>query len=95
MGPGSLRVRLRVIVGAATALGIFSTFQACNYVSLFTEREPSFPDAAGAECHLLVRVGDAGVAALVQRRHIVVLGDGTRLTLSRGYRDRVQRQLSK
>ena len=43
MEPGSLRVRLRVIVGVATALGIFSTFQAYNYVSLFTEREPSFP----------------------------------------------------
>jgi len=43
VGPGSLPVRLRVIVGAATALGIFSTFQAYNYVSLFTEREPSFP----------------------------------------------------
>jgi hypothetical protein len=27
----------------ATALGIFSTFQAYNYVSLFTERDPSFP----------------------------------------------------
>ena len=43
MGPGSLRVSLRLIAGVATALGIFSTFQAYNYVSLFTEREPSFP----------------------------------------------------
>ena len=40
---GSLRVSLRLIVGVATALGIFSTFQAYNYVSLFTERDPSFP----------------------------------------------------
>jgi signal transduction histidine kinase len=41
MEPGPRR--LSVIVGVATALGIFSTFQAYNYVSLFTEREPSFP----------------------------------------------------
>ena len=40
---GSFRVGPRVIVGVATALGIFSTFQAYNYVSLFTERDPSFP----------------------------------------------------
>jgi len=39
----SLRVSLRLIAGVATALGIFSTFQAYNYVSLFTERDPSFP----------------------------------------------------
>src|SRR5918993_1393888 len=43
MGSGSLRVSLRLIAGVATALGIFSTFQAYNYVSLFTERDPSFP----------------------------------------------------
>ena len=43
MASGSLRVSLRLIVGVATALGIFSTFQAYNYVSLFTERDPSFP----------------------------------------------------
>ena len=39
----SFRVRLRLIAGVATALSIFSTFQAYNYVSLFTERDPSFP----------------------------------------------------
>jgi signal transduction histidine kinase len=37
------RVSLRLIFGVATVLGIFSAFQAYNYVSLFTEREPSFP----------------------------------------------------
>ena len=42
MGSGSRRVSPRLIVGVATALGIFSTFQAYNYVSLFTERDPSF-----------------------------------------------------
>ena len=36
-----------MIVGVATALGIFSTFQAYNYVSLFTERDPSFPMLLG------------------------------------------------
>jgi two-component system LytT family sensor kinase len=43
VGSGSFRVRLRLIAGVATALSIFSTFQAYNYVSLFTERDPSFP----------------------------------------------------
>src|SRR5687768_2639763 len=42
MGSGLFRVSPRLIVGVATALGIFSTFQAYNYVSLFTERDPSF-----------------------------------------------------
>ena len=43
MDPGRRRIGLQLIVGVATALGIFSTFQAYNYVSLFTERQPSFP----------------------------------------------------
>ncbi len=43
MGSESRRVSPKVIVGVTTALGVFSTFQAYNYVSLFTEREPSFP----------------------------------------------------
>ena len=43
MGSESRRVSPKVIVGVTTALGIFSTFQAYNYVSLFTERDPSFP----------------------------------------------------
>ena len=33
-------VTARLIVGVATVLGIFSTFQAYNYVALFTERVP-------------------------------------------------------
>src|SRR5688572_29473289 len=37
------RIGLPLIFGVATALGIFSTFQAYNYVSFFTERRPSFP----------------------------------------------------
>jgi two-component system, LytTR family, sensor kinase len=37
------RIGLPLIFGVATALGIFSTFQAFNYVSLFTQRQPSFP----------------------------------------------------
>ena len=37
------RVGLPLIFGVATALGIFSTFQAYNYVSFFQERKPSFP----------------------------------------------------
>jgi two-component system, LytTR family, sensor kinase len=37
------RVGLPLIFGVATALGVFSTFQAYNYVSFFTERKPSFP----------------------------------------------------
>jgi two-component system, LytTR family, sensor kinase len=37
------RVNLRLIFGVATVLGIFSAFQAYNYVSLFTERQPSMP----------------------------------------------------
>jgi signal transduction histidine kinase len=43
MDTGSLRVSPRLIAGVATGLGIFSTFQAYNYVSLFTEHDPSFP----------------------------------------------------
>ena len=42
MGSESRRVSPWVIFAVATALGIFSTFQAYNYVSLFTERDPSF-----------------------------------------------------
>ncbi len=34
------RVRARLIFGVATVLGIFSSFQAYNYVTLFTERKP-------------------------------------------------------
>jgi signal transduction histidine kinase len=34
------RVELRLIFGVATVLGIFSTFQSYNYVSLFGERKP-------------------------------------------------------
>ena len=41
MQPG--RIGLPLIFGVATALGVFSTFQAYNYVSFFTERKPSFP----------------------------------------------------
>ena len=37
------RISLVRIFGVATALGIFSTFQAYNYVSFFTERKPPFP----------------------------------------------------
>ncbi len=37
------RIGLPLIFGVATALGVFSTFQAYNYVSFFTERRPSFP----------------------------------------------------
>lgn len=36
-------VSLTLIFGVATGLGIFSTFQAYNYVSFFTARKPSFP----------------------------------------------------
>jgi two-component system, LytTR family, sensor kinase len=43
MGPRPLRVSPRLIAGIAPALGIFSTVQAYNYVSIFGEREPSFP----------------------------------------------------
>ena len=39
----SRRVQLRPIFGVATVLGIFSSFQAYNYVSFFTLRKPSFP----------------------------------------------------
>ena len=42
MESGNRRVSVRLVAGVATALGIFSSFQAYNYVSLFTEREPSF-----------------------------------------------------
>ncbi len=37
------RVGLPMIFGVATALGVFSAFQAYNYVSFFTERRPWFP----------------------------------------------------
>jgi two-component system LytT family sensor kinase len=43
MGPRPLRVSPRLIAGIATALGIFSTVQAYNYVRIFGERDPSFP----------------------------------------------------
>lgn len=43
MGSGKRHVSPGLIFGVATALGIFSTFQAYNYVRLFTEKEPSFP----------------------------------------------------
>ena len=43
MESGSFRGNLTLIAGVATALSIVSTFQAYNYVALFTEREPSFP----------------------------------------------------
>jgi hypothetical protein len=45
------RVSARLVFGVATVLGIFSAFQAYNYVSLFTQREPrmvhSFPASSG------------------------------------------------
>jgi signal transduction histidine kinase len=40
MQPSSRRVSVPLIAGVATVLGIFSTFQAYNYVTLFTERRP-------------------------------------------------------
>ena len=43
MDSGPFRISPKVIVGVATVLSIFSTLQAYNYVSFFTEREPSFP----------------------------------------------------
>lgn len=43
MNASSRPVRLRLIFGVATVLGIFSSFQAYNYVSLFTERAPMMP----------------------------------------------------
>ncbi len=43
MGSGNRHVSPGVIFGVATALGIFSTFQAYNYMSLFTAKQPSFP----------------------------------------------------
>jgi two-component system LytT family sensor kinase len=43
MEPLSRRVTARLIFAVATVLGIFSSFQAYNYVSLFTEREPRMP----------------------------------------------------
>jgi two-component system LytT family sensor kinase len=43
MDPQSRRVSVRLIVGVATVLGVFSSFQAYNYVSLFTERKPQMP----------------------------------------------------
>lgn len=42
MAPQPRRVRMRLIFGVATALGIFSAFQAYNYVSFFTDRKPMF-----------------------------------------------------
>jgi two-component system LytT family sensor kinase len=39
----SRRVSGRLIIGVATVLGIFSSFQAYNYVTLFTERQPRMP----------------------------------------------------
>ena len=43
MDTRSLRVSPLLIAGVATVLGIFSSFQAYNYVRLFTERPASFP----------------------------------------------------
>ena len=40
---GPFRISPKVIVGVTIALSVFSTLQAYNYVSLFTDREPSFP----------------------------------------------------
>ena len=40
MGSQPRRVRMRLIFGVATALGVFSAFQAYNYVSIFTDRSP-------------------------------------------------------
>src|SRR5688572_3469524 len=40
---GPFRISPKVIVGVTIALSIFSTLQAYNYISLFTDREPSFP----------------------------------------------------
>src|SRR6187431_3256007 len=37
------RISLPLVVGVSCALGLFSTFQAYNYVALFTDEEPSFP----------------------------------------------------
>jgi signal transduction histidine kinase len=37
------RVRLRLIFGVATVLGIFSTIQAYNYVQFFAARQPPLP----------------------------------------------------
>jgi signal transduction histidine kinase len=39
----SRRISAPLVFGVTTVLGIFSSFQAYNYVSLFTERDPSFP----------------------------------------------------
>ena len=38
--PQSRRISARLIIGVATVLGVFSAFQAYNYVTLFTERKP-------------------------------------------------------
>lgn len=40
MDPRPRRVSVRLVVGVATVLGVFSSFQAYNYVALFTERTP-------------------------------------------------------
>ena len=40
MAPPSQRVNVRLIVAVATVLGVFSAFQAYNYVALFTESRP-------------------------------------------------------
>src|ERR1044071_7646694 len=37
------RLSIPIVVSVSTALGLFSTFQAYNYVALFTDEEPSFP----------------------------------------------------
>lgn len=41
MDPHPRHISARLVVGVATVLGVFSTFQAYNYVTLFTERKPS------------------------------------------------------
>ena len=43
MDTRALRISPILVAGVATALGIFSTFQAYSYVRLFTERPASFP----------------------------------------------------
>jgi two-component system, LytTR family, sensor kinase len=40
MDPQARRVTARLVIGVSTVLGVFSTFQAYNYVTLFTERKP-------------------------------------------------------
>ena len=41
------RISLPTVIGVSSALGLFSTFEAYNYVALFTEETPSFPTLLG------------------------------------------------